>query len=224
MPRRSRATGRRTARAPRSCPLGPASTPNRRAIETSLATPAQAVLRRITDMKAATATCIAAAMTIGAALLSSTAMVHAQDQAKPNILVIMGDDVGWFNIGAYHRGIMSGKTPNLDKLAVGGHDVHRLLCRSELHGGPGELHHRRNSVAHRLDDRRPGRRGRRHAGQGRDHRRRPQGSRVRHRPVRQEPSRRSEQVPADTARLRRVLRLPLSPRRDVGSLLVFVPE
>ena len=29
----------------------------------------------------------------------------------------MGDDVGWFNIGAYHRGIMSGKTPNLDKLA-----------------------------------------------------------------------------------------------------------
>jgi arylsulfatase A-like enzyme len=47
----------------------------------------------------------------------------AQEQAapssdrKPNILVIMGDDVGWFNIGAYHRGIMSGKTPNLDKLA-----------------------------------------------------------------------------------------------------------
>lgn len=29
----------------------------------------------------------------------------------------MGDDVGWFNIGAYHRGIMSGKTPSLDKLA-----------------------------------------------------------------------------------------------------------
>lgn len=39
---------------------------------------------------------------------------------KPNILVIMGDDVGWFNIGAYHRGIMSGKTPNLDKLAKEG--------------------------------------------------------------------------------------------------------
>ena len=39
---------------------------------------------------------------------------------KPNILFIMGDDVGWFNIGAYHRGIMSGKTPNLDKLASQG--------------------------------------------------------------------------------------------------------
>ena len=41
-------------------------------------------------------------------------------QQKPNILFIMGDDVGWFNIGAYHRGIMSGKTPNLDKLAAQG--------------------------------------------------------------------------------------------------------
>jgi arylsulfatase A-like enzyme len=40
----------------------------------------------------------------------------AQGQ-KPNILVIMGDDVGWFNIGAYHQGIMSGKTPNLDQLS-----------------------------------------------------------------------------------------------------------
>jgi len=39
---------------------------------------------------------------------------------QPNILVIMGDDVGWFNIGAYHRGIMSGQTPNLDKLASEG--------------------------------------------------------------------------------------------------------
>lgn len=49
--------------------------------------------------------------------------VRTQPEAKakkPNILVIMGDDIGWFNIGAYHRGIMSGKTPNLDKLASEG--------------------------------------------------------------------------------------------------------
>lgn len=39
---------------------------------------------------------------------------------KPNIVFIMGDDIGWFNIGAYHRGIMSGRTPNLDKLAAQG--------------------------------------------------------------------------------------------------------
>src|ERR1700689_4755948 len=43
----------------------------------------------------------------------------AQDN-KPNILVIMGDDIGWFNIGAYHRGIMAGRTPNLDRLAAEG--------------------------------------------------------------------------------------------------------
>jgi arylsulfatase len=44
----------------------------------------------------------------------------AAAQQRPNILVIMGDDVGWFNIGAYHQGIMSGKTPNLDRLAAQG--------------------------------------------------------------------------------------------------------
>src|SRR5579883_1142621 len=39
------------------------------------------------------------------------------DARKPNILVIMGDDIGWFNIGAYHQGLMAGRTPNLDRLA-----------------------------------------------------------------------------------------------------------
>ena len=41
-------------------------------------------------------------------------------QGKPNIIAIMGDDIGWFNIGAYHRGIMAGRTPNLDQLASEG--------------------------------------------------------------------------------------------------------
>ena len=54
------------------------------------------------------------------ALASISAPVWAQDQKKPNIVVIMGDDVGWFSISAYHRGIMSGKTPNLDTLASQG--------------------------------------------------------------------------------------------------------
>ena len=54
-----------------------------------------------------------------AAILFVVQPAQAADK-KPNILVIMGDDVGWFNIGAYHRGIMSGKTPNLDKLASEG--------------------------------------------------------------------------------------------------------
>src|SRR5262247_923612 len=44
----------------------------------------------------------------------------AAAQQKPNIVFIMGDDIGWFNIGAYHQGIMAGRTPNLDKLAAEG--------------------------------------------------------------------------------------------------------
>ncbi|RUP10861.1 arylsulfatase [Hyphomicrobium sp.] len=52
--------------------------------------------------------------------LSAISFRASAQESKPNILVIMGDDVGWFNIGAYHRGIMSGKTPNLDKLASQG--------------------------------------------------------------------------------------------------------
>ena len=45
----------------------------------------------------------------------------AQAQArKPNILFIMADDVGWFNLGAYHRGIMAARTPNIDQLAAEG--------------------------------------------------------------------------------------------------------
>jgi len=39
---------------------------------------------------------------------------------QPNIVAIMSDDVGIWNIGAYHRGMMAGRTPNLDKLAAEG--------------------------------------------------------------------------------------------------------
>jgi len=35
----------------------------------------------------------------------------------------MGDDIGVWNIGAYHRGMMTGRTPNLDKIARRGHAV-----------------------------------------------------------------------------------------------------
>ena len=45
----------------------------------------------------------------------------AQAQGKPpNIITIMGDDIGWANIGAYNQGIMAGRTPNLDRLAAEG--------------------------------------------------------------------------------------------------------
>jgi arylsulfatase A-like enzyme len=56
---------------------------------------------------------------LAAALVTGMPAV-AQQQQKPNIIFIMGDDIGWFNVGAYHRGIMSGKTPNIDQLAAQG--------------------------------------------------------------------------------------------------------
>ena len=51
--------------------------------------------------------------------LAALPQASAQEK-KPNILVIMGDDIGMWNIGAYHRGLMAGRTPNLDKLAKEG--------------------------------------------------------------------------------------------------------
>jgi len=41
----------------------------------------------------------------------------AQAEKKPNILVIFGDDIGMYNISAYHRGMMGGSTPNIDRIA-----------------------------------------------------------------------------------------------------------
>ena len=39
---------------------------------------------------------------------------------KPNILIIWGDDIGWFNVSAYNHGIMGYKTPNIDRIAKEG--------------------------------------------------------------------------------------------------------
>src|SRR5271170_4828217 len=62
---------------------------------------------------------VVSALAVALGLAASAPNASAQAK-KPNILVIMGDDVGWFNVGAYHRGMMAGKTPNLDKLAGAG--------------------------------------------------------------------------------------------------------
>ncbi len=52
--------------------------------------------------------------------MMAVSMPATAQQPKPNIVVIMGDDIGMWNIGAYHRGLMAGKTPNLDKIAKEG--------------------------------------------------------------------------------------------------------
>jgi len=54
------------------------------------------------------------------ATLATVAMAPAPasaQQQKPNILVIMGDDIGYWNISAYNRGQMGYRTPNIDRIA-----------------------------------------------------------------------------------------------------------
>jgi arylsulfatase len=67
---------------------------------------------------------------LSAALVGTTALlpilsseVRAQAQPpkqRPNIVMIMADDVGIWNISAYHRGMMGGSTPNIDRIAKEG--------------------------------------------------------------------------------------------------------
>jgi arylsulfatase A-like enzyme len=49
-------------------------------------------------------------------------MAHKIQQIpkKPNILFIMADDIGWFNVSAYNMGIMGYRTPNIDRIAKEG--------------------------------------------------------------------------------------------------------
>jgi hypothetical protein len=52
-------------------------------------------------------------LAVFAGVTVASAPAAAQQQQRPNIVVIMGDDIGMWNIGAYHRGMMAGRTPNL---------------------------------------------------------------------------------------------------------------
>ena len=69
---------------------------------------------------------IAGALGVGLALATasiSPAQAQAPAQApaqKPNILFVMTDDVGWMTPGVYHRGLMVGETPNIDRIGQEG--------------------------------------------------------------------------------------------------------
>jgi len=49
-------------------------------------------------------------------LWSAPVLAQQQPQSKPNILFIMGDDIGWMQPHIYHRGLMVGETPNIDRI------------------------------------------------------------------------------------------------------------
>src|SRR6266481_2962182 len=62
---------------------------------------------------------IAGAIMLAASVLPQDALAQTPAK-KPNIVVIMADDVGIWNISAYHRGMMGGSTPNIDRIAKDG--------------------------------------------------------------------------------------------------------
>ena len=57
-------------------------------------------------------------LAVAALVLSGAAIAQSDD--RPNILVIMGDDIGWFNTSAYNLGTMGYRTPNIDRIAAEG--------------------------------------------------------------------------------------------------------
>jgi arylsulfatase len=56
-------------------------------------------------------------LTVGILALPGVVLAQAKN---PNILVIMGDDIGWFNPSCYNRGMMHFQTPNIDRIAAEG--------------------------------------------------------------------------------------------------------
>jgi arylsulfatase A-like enzyme len=69
-----------------------------------------------TQMKQKRFTHSLAVVTAFAALMCAAAPTQAADK-KPNILFIMGDDIGIMQPSCYHRGLMVGETPNIDRIA-----------------------------------------------------------------------------------------------------------
>jgi len=55
-----------------------------------------------------------------AMMFSAALSAQTNAQGKPNILFIMGDDIGWMQPSIYHRGLMVGETPNIDRIGKEG--------------------------------------------------------------------------------------------------------
>ena len=62
-----------------------------------------------------------AALAVCMFLAGTSVISNAQSAtSKPNILFIMADDIGWMQPSIYHRGLMVGETPNIDRIGLEG--------------------------------------------------------------------------------------------------------
>ncbi len=150
-----------------------------------------------------------------AALFCAAVPLQAADK-KPNILFIMGDDIGIMNVAAYHRGLMVGETPNIDRIAKEGTLFMTAYAEQSCTAGRTSFITGMNPLrAGMIMPQLPGSTSSLLPGtpalaivSAR--------SRIQHRRIRQEPPRRQDKLAADGARLSGVLGLPVSPRRDAG--------
>ena len=173
---------------------------------------------------------------VAAATLTSGALAQAQKAApspsatpassgrKPNIVMIMADDVGTWNLSAYHRGMMGGCTPNIDRIAREGALFTDYYGQQSCTAGRAAFITGQTPFRTGTAEGRPARREAGLAGFRSDDRRTAQATRLRHGADRQEPSGRPQRIPAHGPRLRRVLRHPLSPQRDGRALRPGVSE
>ena len=159
------------------------------------------------------------ALAIGLAAFGLGPAAAQEAAEKPNILFIMGDDIGWMQPSIYHRGLMVGETPNIDRLGeegamftdyyaeqsctagrnaffTGMHPLRTGMIPPQLPGSPSYLRPGTPTIAKFLHDLgySTGEFGKNHLGDHTD-------------------------VAADRARLPGVLGLPLPPRRDAGGEL-----
>jgi arylsulfatase A-like enzyme len=58
-----------------------------------------------------------------AALLAFTSLSRAQQMQKPNTLVIIGDDMDYWNLSTYNQGMMGYRTPDLDSHRQRGNEI-----------------------------------------------------------------------------------------------------
>jgi hypothetical protein len=85
-----------------------------------------------------------------ATMLLPTAWTGSAGAAdKPNIVVIWGDDIGWFNISAYNRGMMTYRTPNIDRIASEGILFTDAIWPKQLYGRPCGIHYGSEPLSYR---------------------------------------------------------------------------
>ena len=172
-------------------------------------------------------TALAALLAVGMAVVGMVAPAVAQEKMttpapasqQPNILFIMGDDIGWMQPSIYHRGLMVGETPNIDRIGNEGAVFMTYYAEQSCTAG-------RNAFFTGINPLRTGMIPPQLPGSPTyllpgtpAPRMVPARSRLQHRRVRQEPFGRSHRRPADGARFPRILGLSLSSRRDAGGEL-----